>query len=1141
MKTEMLKGIFTAALLMSAAVSSGAEPDKVRAGDWALRIDQRSIWFTTAPDADGAMTVLWGGSSPVPSVPVRGADGRITLERSYSHPDHPDWAWTRRLTFRPSDGDEMDCEYFETRANRPGRDIRAKGVAKLLPPLPKAPDLTTVNFGEPVDLLANGLDGWEPMGTRTSTWVFVDGVLENRGSGGANIRTKRDDFTDFKLSYDVRVDKGCNSGVYLRGLYEIQTLDSYGRAPDSHNMGAVYGRVTPTVTADRPTGEWQHVEAILCDRHITVVLNGVKIIDNAPVRGPTGGAVSPDPYVAGPIYIQGDHKGGAYRNIVLRPVVSRKSAGCGEWDEARAEWARFRESYEPDYSDGSKYLQPEPGHRFDEPFRVVKNGKPCVKIVWRKSGWWRDDLSTKVTETAAKELQSLIKLLTGVEVPVCGSFSEGPDVPVIGVGKGLFFPFDQRWMITEKQRDKRLTPDVIRTVNDDLKALRGSDGYAIRQFGRDLFVYGTCEKGAMNGVYKLIENNTDIIFSRPDQKSGTVFTPLNGDLSFVWGKDARERPYFTMRGFWNRAQPRYRNANYLNMTDSPEWTDERPFCRGSHNSGQFVPPASERPDLHGLVSGRRGDYGHMLCFSNPELKSIYRERVVAHMDHRQPSAMRGMNIYLDDTKNWCECDACAKPIVLPDGQTVSKDDPAFMCTQWFLLLNDSARALADAYPGMMVHTLAYFQTVIAPRCPVERNIDVGFCPYPRPDDSAPVSSESNAWIVDRLRGWAKKVERSRLFLRGYDGLGYTFPRPLGHTRRLDWKLYAPYVCGMHHESGATAGPDRIEKGGKPSRAATVFDYSSIEFWTMARQLWNPDADVEALYKKFCWRTYREGAPAMERFFGTIRQDWIRRGLPSSIGEDGMNATKVYIIDSGRESELRGYLDSALASVRHPVSRGLIERVKGRFEHFISEVKNAKTSSLTVPLQDRAADPGFDDADWKGSAVIDRFHVLSRKPDADGESSHPARVELSQDGKSLYLRATLWEDMSQIASTPPAPGVENVFGSMFEVFLGDNCAPGTYRLFRVDNAGGIVDCIGYDPAWNRKETQISVRRFEDRWVVVMKIPFREIGMNIIADNKLKAAFLRTWKSSDPKSNGEYSGWKFNRFHKLSTFGTLILQK
>ena len=76
-------------------------------------------------------------------------------------------------------------------------------------------------------------------------------------------------------------------------------------------------------SGERQAGEWQHVEAILCDRHATVILNGVKIIDNAPLRGVTGGAITLDKSISGPIVIQGSHNGGAYRNMVLTPILKR--------------------------------------------------------------------------------------------------------------------------------------------------------------------------------------------------------------------------------------------------------------------------------------------------------------------------------------------------------------------------------------------------------------------------------------------------------------------------------------------------------------------------------------------------------------------------------------------------------------------------------------------------------------------------------------------------------------------------------------------------------------------------------------------------------------------------------------------------
>jgi hypothetical protein len=117
------------------------------------------------------------------------------------------------------------------------------------------------------------------------------------------------------------VPEGSNSGIYLRGLYEIQVMDSYGKPLDSHNMGGLYSRITPSESAEKPAGEWQEFDITLCDHHLTVVLNDKKIIDNQPVMGVTGGALSADEASPGPIYLQGDHGKVSYRNIVLTPIL----------------------------------------------------------------------------------------------------------------------------------------------------------------------------------------------------------------------------------------------------------------------------------------------------------------------------------------------------------------------------------------------------------------------------------------------------------------------------------------------------------------------------------------------------------------------------------------------------------------------------------------------------------------------------------------------------------------------------------------------------------------------------------------------------------------------------------------------------
>jgi hypothetical protein len=151
------------------------------------------------------------------------------------------------------------------------------------------------------------------------------------------------------------------------------------------------------------------------------------------------------------------------------------------------------------------------------------------------------------------------------------------------------------------------------------------------------------------------------------------------------------------------------------------------------------------------------------------------------------------------------------------------------------------------------------------------------------------------------------------------------------------------------------------------------------------------------------------------------------------------------------------------------------------------------------------------------------------------------MDLFHDGKDLFVRGTFWEDMSKIKSASGLPGHEDVYGSCFEAFFGDNSKSGRYYLFRVDNVGNVADHVGYDSSWNRKASVMKVKKFSDRWVAVMKISLPEIGMDIIRNNELKAAFLRTRKTSDQGVSCEFSGWKFNMFHDPATFGTLTLQR
>ncbi|WP_262249321.1 3-keto-disaccharide hydrolase [Parapedobacter soli] len=186
----------------------------------------------------------------------------------------------------------------------------------------KAPYLVRtgdVQWGDPIELF-NGTDltGWKTSG-ENSQWVVENGLLINKGTG-ANLISEQQ-FEDFKLIAEFRYTEGANSGIYLRGRYEVQIEDSpKDRHPGSLYFGGVYGFLSPSEMATLGPNEWNKYEITLRGRMVTIVANGKTIISNQEIPGITGGALDSHEGEPGPIYIQGDHTGVTFRKITVIPA-----------------------------------------------------------------------------------------------------------------------------------------------------------------------------------------------------------------------------------------------------------------------------------------------------------------------------------------------------------------------------------------------------------------------------------------------------------------------------------------------------------------------------------------------------------------------------------------------------------------------------------------------------------------------------------------------------------------------------------------------------------------------------------------------------------------------------------------------------
>ncbi len=185
----------------------------------------------------------------------------------------------------------------------------------------KSIDASKLKPGKPVDLF-NGKDlaGWRPLRPeRKIEWTVKDGVTANV-PGAVDLVTDQK-YWNFKLHAEYRVGPHSNSGIGLRGRYEVQILEDYGQPPNSHGNGALYSRIVPTQNASKPANEWQSFDVTLVENRVTVVLNGATVIDHKEIDGLTAIGIDPDEGKPGPIIVQGDHGAVEFRKLTLTPLT----------------------------------------------------------------------------------------------------------------------------------------------------------------------------------------------------------------------------------------------------------------------------------------------------------------------------------------------------------------------------------------------------------------------------------------------------------------------------------------------------------------------------------------------------------------------------------------------------------------------------------------------------------------------------------------------------------------------------------------------------------------------------------------------------------------------------------------------------
>ncbi|WP_420601705.1 3-keto-disaccharide hydrolase [Flagellimonas sp.] len=183
---------------------------------------------------------------------------------------------------------------------------------------PKLKATANPKWDKPIALFnGKNLDGWH-MDSENSQWSVDNGILKN-AKGGANLISDQK-FTDFKLKVEFRYPKGSNSGIYLRGRYEVQIADNMGYDPSDIYFSGIYGFLEPNENTAKKPGEWQTYDITLIGRRVTIVANGKTVISDQTIPGITGGALDSKEGEPGAFMVQGDHGAVEFRKFEVTPI-----------------------------------------------------------------------------------------------------------------------------------------------------------------------------------------------------------------------------------------------------------------------------------------------------------------------------------------------------------------------------------------------------------------------------------------------------------------------------------------------------------------------------------------------------------------------------------------------------------------------------------------------------------------------------------------------------------------------------------------------------------------------------------------------------------------------------------------------------
>ncbi len=649
----------------------------------------------------------------------------------------------------------------------------------------------------------------------------------------------------------------------------------------------------------------------------------------------------------------------------------------------------------------------------------------------------------------------------------------------------------------------------------------------------------------LNGVYKLLTRNSDLIWARPDEGLGTLFTK-NPDFALTQA-DWIDIPVYILRG-WQMGGKGAQEASVWQIRQGSNWTASHMYKSeestrfgtvleygGGHNlTGLYITGAKyfkDHPEYFPFFKGARQDprahkYRTQLCFSNAEMTAAF----IRELDARIAEApdYDTYRIMIEDVWQTCECPECIKPLVLEDGITVEFKEEDFRSTQFFLWLNTIARHFQKSCPGKRILTFAYFFTETPPRIKVEPNIGISFCPI-RKDSKKRIDEPGNEQTFERFHKWIANTPE--ITWREYFGLCSPFPRPVDAVALYDWAYVSRYGVKRTYSEMIS---DAAGGGGHSYDRARSWDVNAPYFWVMANGAWNPAQDVDSLRDEFFTRVYGSAASDVKAFYALIEKSFRTTPGVSRYYDHAAPNWRKSVVDAGLADECRAALDRAEAKGLEGKRGAMLAALRNVFEFYMGLLQERTvraTRATTLP----ALDPVFASGDWAKARPATMFFI------SNSESLYPRRTELRvlYDSTNIYFGICCSHPEPQKMEYWREPGEVNRFlkCEFFEIFPGggwDGAKP--FVQMAVDPAGNRYSGVRSNRKWSA-QSQIT----EDGWSALVTVAWADLKLDPAKTSKLRGAFIRQYlpppqPGSSPSTFAAFFG---NRRHNEKSFCDIVL--